>query len=122
MRPPAGVKVIAALLVIVSLKILASDVTFDGFVDSWRSSVSAEPVLAIFRLATAGAGITAATGLWSAKPWAFWSYLAWLSLFVGLVLTGEVRVEPIGWKAVVGSAAVLVLPVGALAYLYRRIR
>ena len=121
-RSPPGVKVIAVLLVIVSLRILTSDVTLDGFADSWRSSLGADPVLAILRLATAGAGITAATGLWSAKRWAFWSYLAWLPLYVGIVLMAEVRVEPVGWKVVVGIATVLVIPAGAVAYLYKRTR
>jgi len=114
------VRVIAVLLVIVSLRILTSDATLDGFVDSWRSSWSADPVLAIVRLATAGAGITAATGLWSAKRWAFWSYLTWLPLYVGIVLMAEVRVEPASWKVVAGIAAVLVIPAGAVAYLHKR--
>ena len=119
-RSPTGVKVIAAVLVIVSLKILISDVTLDGFVDSWRASWSADPVLAILRLATAGAGITAAIGLWSARRWAFWSCLAWLPLYIAIVLMVEVRVEPVGWKVVVGTAVALVFPAGALAYLHRR--
>jgi hypothetical protein len=107
------------LLVLVSIRVLLSEVTGDGFTDSWAASLGSDPLLAILKLAVVCVGIAVAAGLWSANRWAFWGYLSWMLLYFGAALVREIRVEPTIWKLAVGVALVSVLPLLGAAYLYK---
>jgi hypothetical protein len=120
--PPTAVRVIAVLLVVVSLELLSPEVTQGGRVESWIASLGADPVLGFLELATSCAGIVTAIGLWSAKRWALGTYLMWLVLYLGVVLIADSRIEPVVWKRIAGAAAAFLIPVGVAAYLHRRLR
>ena len=119
-HPQRGIRIIAALLVYVSFRVLYSEVTGDGFTDSWVTSLRSDVVLAVFKLATVCVGIVVAVGLFSAKRWAFWSYIIWMPLYVGTALVADSRVEQVAWKVALGGAIVLILPVFGAAYLYKK--
>ncbi|HEX9699847.1 MAG TPA: hypothetical protein VGD06_10345 [Acidobacteriota bacterium] len=119
-QQPTRMPIFTALLGYLSLRLLYSDVTGDGFVDSWATSLGSDAFLAILKLATVGVGIAAAVGLWSAKRWAFWSYLAWVPCYIGVALVSDSRVESVVWKLAVGVAPVVILTGLGAVYLYKR--
>ena len=120
-RSPWGGRIIAALLVYLSFRVLFSEVTDNGFTDSWATSLSSDPILAILKLATVCVGSAVALGVWSTKRWAFWSYLIWVPFYVGVALVGASRVESVIWKLAIGVAPVSILAVFGAAYLYKKL-
>jgi len=122
---PKGLIVVATLLVVVSVRALFSEVTDDGFFDSWVTFLLSKPILAILTLALAGAGIATAIGLWNARVSALRAYVIWLVAYAAFAFVRDSRVEPVLWKLVLGVAFGLIVPVFVGAYLattYMRLR
>lgn len=116
---PAGtarnLKIFAALLAIASIALLFSEVTDDGFTDSWATSFRSDATLAFITLLAACTGGVVAVGLWSAKRWALSIYLIWALLYVAASWVSDSRVEPTAWKVVRGTAPTLIFSgIGAL--------
>ena len=121
-QPPArDVRAFALLVGFLSIYLLLSKRTSDGFFDSWTTSFSTDPVLSGLTLLCACGGILAAKQLWNARPLSFVTYIAWAILYLAVFLIGDARQQPDTSKLLAGSIPAWIVTVSGAIFVRRRI-
>lgn len=112
-----GPKVVAVVLILISLLKVLGDPTDVGLVNSWIEAFQSDAILAMLRYASAVAGIGTGMGLLSGKRWWVWLYVVWFALLLAALVVAQARVEPDVLKVIAVAGLASILPVGGFIYL-----